>query len=249
MTYQQLAYVYDSFMSEAPYNQWVDFTKEIIRRRGPVKQIVDLGCGTGELTIRLAREGYQLIGVDYSHDMLAVAEQKASLSHDIQWIQKDIRELEGFSHNDMIVSYCDVINYITTEEDLLLVFNNAYRSLREGGLFVFDFHSLSHVNENLIDQTFSYVDDAFSYIWHCIPGEEVGEMYHNLTFFVQDKDRHYIRHDEVHHQRTFSVECYQHLLNQAGFKIKNIYGDFAIEKKFLESEAERIFIIAEKRSE
>lgn len=168
MPYQKLAYVYDSFMSDAPYDRWIDFTKQMIKKTGTVNQIIDLGCGTGEISIRLAREGYQLIGVDFSHDMLAVAQQKASQAQlQVHWVHQDIRALEGFSDIDMIVSYCDVINYMTTEEDLCFVFNHVHKSLREGGLFVFDIHSLFHVKNNLINQTFSYVDDRMSYIWHC----------------------------------------------------------------------------------
>ncbi|GEN31039.1 ubiquinone/menaquinone biosynthesis C-methylase UbiE [Cerasibacillus quisquiliarum] len=250
MIYQNLAYFYDSFMSDAPYDLWVDFTKQITKKVGKVNKIIDLGCGTGEISLRLAREGYQLIGVDLSHDMLAVAQQKASQAQlQIHWVHQDIRALEGFNDIDMIVSYCDVINYLTTAEDVRLVFKHVHKSLRKGGLFIFDIHSLYHVNNNLINHTFAYVDDKMSYIWHCSPGEEKGEMYHDLTFFIQDEDKQYTRYDEMHHQRTLSIEHYQQLLKQTGFKIKNIYSDFSIENKFSEVEAKRIFIIAEKRSD
>lgn len=250
MAYQQMARLYDKLMDDAPYDLWADITKKIFNQSSiPVNRIVDLGCGTGQITTRLAKDGYQMIGLDYSIDMLSYAEQRASERKlPIQWINQDIRSTEGVIQVDAVVSYCDVINYITTVEELDLVFANVANMLKDNGMFIFDVHSLHHVEHDLVNQTFATVDDDLSSIWFCTPGEDAGEMFHDLTFFVSNEKESYVRFDEYHHQKTFSLETYRKLLEQNGLQIQNIYGDFSLKEESHHEKTERIFFVAEKGS-
>ncbi|WP_404453088.1 class I SAM-dependent methyltransferase [Virgibacillus necropolis] len=250
MAYQQMAKLYDKLMDDAPYDQWSDITKKILKQSSiRANRIVDLGCGTGQITTRLAKDGYQMIGIDYSIDMLSYAEQRASEQRlSVQWINQDIRETDGITEMDAVVSYCDVVNYITTEEELNLVFANVANMLIDDGMFIFDVHSLYHVEHDLINQTFATVEDDVSSIWFCSPGKDAGEMFHDLTFFVSSEDKSYSRFDEYHHQKTFSIEVYRKLLEQNGLQIRNIYGDFSLKEESLHDNTERIFFVAEKRS-
>lgn len=250
MAYQQMAALYDQLMIDAPYDQWATFTQDVIDRSGKnINTIIDLGCGTGEITTRLAQSGYQLSGVDYSSDMLTYAEAKASaVNQSIKWIHQDLRELSGFENMDAAISYCDVVNYLTSENDLRLAFNRIEASLKPGGLFIFDVHSLKYVKEKLINRVFTEVTDDVCYIWNCEQGDETGEMYHDLTFFSSDGSLKYDRFEEYHHQKTYSVEFYSQLLIECGFEKPIVYRDFSLKNEFSSEEAERIFIVTEKRS-
>lgn len=249
MAYQQMAIVYDQLMKTAPYDKWLHFTKQIFKKyEKNIQTIVDLGCGTGEITIKLANEGYQLFGIDYSLDMLTHAEQKSYMNRlPIQWLHQDLRELTGFTNLDAAVSYCDVMNYITSENDLKNVFSRVANSLKESGLFIFDVHSIDYVQSSLINHTFTEVTDEISYIWDCIAGKSLGEMHHALTFFKLEDDK-YIRIDEKHYQRTFPISFYKKLLMKSGFTKPDIYTDFSLEKDILKENTERIFFVAQKRS-
>jgi ubiquinone/menaquinone biosynthesis C-methylase UbiE len=241
-----MAGVYDTLMAGVPYDRWLDFTKQIIEETGTsINTIIDLGCGTGEIALRLAEEGCDVTGVDYSSDMLTLAMNKANKKNlSVQWIQQDMLELEGFKEIDLVVSYCDSINYITTENELSTVFHRIADVLKPGGLFIFDVHSLFHMEHHLKNQTFADVKEDTSYIWFCTEGNYVGEAFHELTFFSLEGNK-YVRFDELHHQRTFSVEIYKKLLADAGFENIKIYGDFSFRNKDLNKEAERIFFSAE----
>jgi|SRR5690625_533767 len=251
MAYGQMGYVYDPFMKDAPYDQWLTFTQEIIKKSGiDVKKIADLGCGTGELTIKLAKEGYQLIGVDYSINMLSHADQKSRQENlGIQWIHQDLRELEGLHQLDVAVSFCDVMNYITSKSDLKNVFERIAQALKPGGLFMFDIHSLNYVNNYLVNNRFTEVTDDMAYIWYCIAGEQPGEIYHELTFFTLESDGKYDRMNEFHHQRTYDVQDYKKILIAVGFENPVLYSDFSLKSNDLTEKAERIFIVTKKRSE
>src|SRR5699024_1286425 len=100
MTYQGIAQVYDVLMEYAPYNKWVYLTEEIIKNHHIlIEKVLDLGCGTGEITLRLAKKGYDISGVDLSADMLRqAATQSIEEQIDVTWVHQDIRQLEGFTN-------------------------------------------------------------------------------------------------------------------------------------------------------
>ncbi|GAB3795246.1 class I SAM-dependent DNA methyltransferase [Virgibacillus kimchii] len=247
MAYRQMAGVYDALMTNAPYNKWLEFTKQMIHKNGKsVHTIVDLGCGTGEIALRLAEENYRVIGVDVSSEMLTLAAHKANEKNlPVHWIHQDMRELDGFRDMDLVISYCDSMNYMTTVEDVRSVFERVASSLKRDGLFIFDVHSLHHMEYQLKNRTFADVTEDASYIWFCSAGEHPGEAYHELTFFSLENDK-YIRFDELHHQRTFSVDVYKDLLVHAGFKNIKVYGDFSFHDATVNEDTERLFFTAEK---
>lgn len=250
MAYEHMASVYDQLMNDAPYDEWLAFTKGIFTTYGEnPKTVADLGCGTGEITIGLAEAGYESYGIDFSADMLAYAEQKVHTDHlPIHWIQQDLRTLNGFKNLDAAVSFCDVMNYIITESDLRATFKNIYHSLKPSGLFMFDIHSMDYVENRMKNNTFTEILDEVAYIWDCIPGEQVGEMYHEMTFFTVNEQGTYDRMDESHHQRTYSISFYEKLLIETGFEKPVLYSDFSLEKEKFDEKSERIFFVTKKRS-
>ncbi|WP_163970060.1 class I SAM-dependent DNA methyltransferase [Oceanobacillus halotolerans] len=250
MAYQQMASLYDRLMEDAPYDAWVTFTEEVLKKyQVKPEKIVDLGCGTGQITARLAKQRYQMIGIDNSVNMLTAAEHRASKEQlPITFIQQDLRDINGVENIDVAISYCDVMNYITDKNDLQVVFQQIEQILRPGGLLLFDIHSINHVENFYVNQTFADVQDEVSYIWFCIEGDQRGEMYHDLTFFVEMESGSYQRFEEYHHQRTYPIIVYKHLLEEAGFYNLSVYNDFSTYNTTIDEKAERIFIVAEKKS-
>ena len=250
MAYGQLANLYDLFMQHAPYDEWVEITEKIFQMSDePINRVVDLGCGTGEITIRLAEKGYSMTGIDYSETMLTCASYKANEKNiTVDWLKQDIRDLQGLEDFDAAISFCDVMNYITDPEELFHSFQHVYNSLKKGGIFIFDVHHLPYISENYIGNTFAEVTDDVSYIWFCSAGDEPGEMYHDLTFFYLN-DGKYDRFDEQHHQRTYPLDFYKKLLHDSGFDNIKIYADFNTKTENVEEDAARIFFSAVKNRE
>lgn len=246
--YQNLATVYDQFMQHAPYDEWVSFTKKMVDYYNVSgKRMIDLGCGTGEITLRLSDSGFDVTGVDVSETMLAEANQKAvQQKKDVFWVQQDIRNLQGFEDIDVCVSYCDVMNYVTEKKSIETVCQNVYRSLQKDGLFIFDVHHLPYVTEQLVDQRFSDVMDDLAYIWECEAGAKEGEMHHFITFFVRKQNGLYERYDEYHHQQTFAMDLYASALKKAGFTKIEFYADFSTENHEIDQDKQRIFVLAQK---
>ncbi|WP_446853842.1 class I SAM-dependent DNA methyltransferase [Halobacillus faecis] len=226
MSYGDMARVYDLLMQDAPYEQWVNFTKQMLQQyHAKGQKILDVGCGTGEITHRLHDEGYQMTGIDLSSDMLTVAQQKKPRAA-IEWIQQDMTSLEGLSDYDCVISYCDVVNYLTDEQKVQQAFRSIYQTLTQGGVFLFDVHSIDHIRNDLSGATFAEVRDDLSFIWFCDPGELEDSLVHDLTFFVES-DEKYQRFDEIHEQRGYDHTVLQSWLAQSGFKVHGTFSDFS----------------------
>lgn len=232
MTYKKFAYLYDHLMSDAPYEKWVQFLlaeKSSFNVTG--KRVLDLACGTGEVTVRLAQNGFDVTGVDLSTDMLVVARDKATKQNvDIQLYEQDMSELEGLPTYDIIAIFCDSLNYLQTPEKVRKTFEHVFRHLEVGGLFLFDVHSTYQMTERFQNQTFTWNEEAIAYIWDCFPGKHNYSVEHQLSFFVLDEHgQKYDRIDEWHNQRTYTTDTYIQWLEEAGFNIIRVTADFTNE--------------------
>jgi SAM-dependent methyltransferase len=248
MTYNRFAYVYDELMKETPYDAWVEkVVRQSEKYQVNTKNILDVACGTGELSARLAESGFQVTGVDLSEDMLAVAFAKsAEKGLPIKYFQQNMTEMEGLGTFDCITIFCDSLNYLETEEDVVNTFHRVHQHLEPNGLFLFDVHSLYKMNQIFANHTFALTEERISYIWQCFEGTRPNSVEHELSFFVlDDTSGQYARFDELHFQQTYSIEKFQEWLKDAGFHILEITADF--EDHEPEEHSERIFFTTRKK--
>jgi SAM-dependent methyltransferase len=136
-----IASFYDALYGDKDYEAECDFIEHQFARYGTesIRDILDIGCGTGGHLLPLARRGYRVTGIDCSPEMLAAAEQKANqegLAIDVQ--VSDVRELQLGRTFDAAISMFAVISYLTTADDLLTAFRAVREHLVPGGLFLFD---------------------------------------------------------------------------------------------------------------
>ncbi|AGK54995.1 class I SAM-dependent DNA methyltransferase [Bacillus sp. 1NLA3E] len=248
MTYNRFAYLYDELMKDTPYDAWVEkVVSQAKKYQVQAHSILDVACGTGELSVWLAEAGFAVTGVDLSDDMLAVAHAKAAdRGLSIHFFQQNMTEMEGFGQFDVITIFCDSLNYLQTEEEVIKTFQRVFEHLQPEGLFMFDVHSLFKMNEIFKGGNFSLNDEKISYIWQCFEGEWPNSVEHDLSFFVlDDTTGQYDRFDELHLQRTYSIDQYEQWLNEAGFQLLDVSADFSDNEPHKHSE--RIFFTAKKQ--
>ncbi|NLO83378.1 MAG: class I SAM-dependent methyltransferase [Clostridiales bacterium] len=243
--YNNFAYIYDALMEDVDYPGWVDYIERILKRYG-VKpaRIVDLACGTGNITILLKERGYHVIGVDQSEDMLSVAKEKAAKKGmDIPFIYQDMRFLELHGPVDAITCICDGINYILSFRDLNMVFRGVYRYLNPNGVFIFDISSYYKLSSILGNNIMVETDERISYIWLNYFDRRTSICEMSLSFFIKEGN-YYRRFDEIHYQRAYRMEEIVQRLKKNGFKDIGVYQPFTFETP--KKKAERIFFAARK---
>lgn len=244
--YKNFAQIYDLFMADVDYKSWIKYLKQLWTKYNfNPKLITELGCGTGNITIELAKQGYDMIGIDMSEDMLAMA-QKKSGALDILYLLQDMTNFELYGTVDCIISLCDSINYITDENDLLNVFKLVNNYLESRGLFIFDMNTEYKFKNLLSDNTFAQTDEDACYIWENFYDEnkKINEYY--MNFFVKTQNDYYERFEELHCQKAYTIEEIQNLLNKANLKLLNVFDAFTFD--FPKDKSDRIYFIAQERT-
>ena len=128
--YGGFAALYDPLMQDVDYDGWAGYLASFLPPSG---MIVDCACGTGAITIRLARKGFSMIGVDISPEMLEQAASKARKAGlRIPFVCQDMARLQLHRPCQGIVCACDGVNYLDNLEDVEAFFSAAHRGYVPG---------------------------------------------------------------------------------------------------------------------
>ena len=245
--YTSFARVYDTFMDNIPYEEWAVYLTGLLNEYGVNDGLVlDLGCGTGNMTELLAKEGYDMIGVDNAEEMLEIAMEKREKSgHDILYLLQDMREFELYGTVRAVVSVCDSVNYIDEEEDLTEVFRLVNNYLDPGGVFIFDFNTLYKYREILGDRTIAENREDCSFIWDNYYYEEERINEYELSIFIREKENLFRRYEETHFQRGYTLDDMIRMIKDSGLEFVTAYDAFTREAP--KEDSERIYVIAREK--
>lgn len=225
--YTTFAGVYDMFMDNIPYEKWAEYLHDIMEEYNIHEgTLLELGCGTGNMTELLASMGYDMIGVDNSEDMLELAmEKRLKSGHDILYLLQDMQSFELFGTVKAVVSVCDSINYVTDEAELKEVFRLVNNYLDPRGIFIFDFNTEYKYREILGDRVIAEERDECSFIWDNYYNEQDKINEYELTLFVQSEENPelYRKYQEVHYQRAYTLEKIKTLIEKAGLRYITAY--------------------------
>ena len=216
--YGKFAKLYDELMTDFNYEDWFEYIKEIFKKFNiDPSRILEMACGTGNLSYYLAKEGYDLTCFDLSSDMLAKAYKKLRKYKNVEIMNQNMIDFNLKKTYDGIISICDSINYITKKEDLEKTFENVWKHLEKDGIFIFDINSYYKLKHIIGNNTFIEDREDVFYIWENFYNEkeDICEFY--LTFFFKDNEVNYERFDETHIEKAYGVEEIEELLYKVGF--------------------------------
>lgn len=245
--YSEFARVYDLFMDNIPYEQWSDYLVSLLKKYGVEEGLVlDMGCGTGNITEALRRQGYDMIGIDNSEEMLAAAMEKAEQDVSglppVLYLCQDMREFELYGTVRAAVSICDSLNYILEPGELLQVFKLVNNYLDPGGVFIFDLNTLYKYENILGEQTIGEAREDHCFIWDNYFDKDSRINEYVLNLFIQGEDGRYDRYEEYHYQKAYEVDEVKALIEEAGMIWENAYDAFTMNPAGKNSE--RIYIVA-----
>ena len=118
--YEALAASYDALTYDIPYEKILQFWETLLKRyRLRPETVLDLACGTGSMSVLLAKRGYQVLAADQSEDMLAMAWEKASELEGSRpyFICQSMEKLKLPYQVDLVVCCLDSLNYVTEPEN------------------------------------------------------------------------------------------------------------------------------------
>ena len=217
--YDSLAQWYDGFTGDVPYAALADYYESRLLREGQARlTLLDLCCGTGTLTLLLARRGHELIGVDRSPEMLSVASGKAAETQGITqplFLCQEASELDLYGTVQGAYCALDGMNYLPPEE-LPELFRRLHLFIEPGGRFVFDFHAPAHLRaldgEVFVDET----PDALC-LWRGEFDEAENALIYGMDIFSREGAL-WRRESEEHAEYAHTPEDLTALLTAAGFR-------------------------------
>ena len=241
-SYTSFAQVYDEFMDQTPYDQWLCNILGTFKKYGIEEgsHVLELGCGTGKMTRRLRESGYRLTAVDNAIEMLEIA--KNIHVDDILYILQDMTQLNLPEKADAVVSICDCMNYILESEDMLEIFLKVRKYLNVAGVFMFDMNSRYKYEKILAQNTFAEDREEASFIWDNFydPGDRINE--YQLSLFIKNKMGTYDKFEEIHYQKAYEADEIYDLLKEAGFEEIQVLDTETMEKP--KKDTERLYFIA-----
>lgn len=248
MIYSLLAPVYDIINKDVDYSAWADFIEAVIKKEykpGRPELVLDLGCGTGRMTLELGRRGYDMTGVDQSPEMLDIARYRAvaeGLDGRMLWLCQDMCDFELYGTVDLTVSCLDCINHLTSNEELERCFALVHNYLSPDGLFIFDVNGKGKFERTFADKTYYYELDGISCVWenYYNPRRRLCDFY--ITLFKEGRDGRYDRFDALQRERAYTLRVLRDRLVKSGFEFVGAYSNFDF--KTATDDDDRIYVVA-----
>jgi len=224
--YQGLAPIYDYVMRHIDYEEWVDYVHSLIERLAPdTEQVADLACGTGNMSLELKRLGYEVTGVDLSEAMLRVANGKAGSEAGMEFVQRDLRELEGLGPFDAVVCMYDSFNYMLEADDLDEALASIASIIRPGGLFVFDVCTQRNSLRYFHDMRDKETGPGFSYERHSVYDQDTRLQSNHFQIHYEEGD---VVLEETHVQRIYPVAAIAKRVKASVFDLLNAFDGFTL---------------------
>lgn len=197
-------------------------------------KVLDLGCGPGLYSERLARLGHRVVGIDFSKRSVNYAKESAAGNGlNIEYIYKNYIEMDYSEEFDSIILiYCDFGVLNNGDRDTLL--SKVYKALRPGGHFIFDVFGESFKKERETSKEWEISNTGF---WSDKKHIVLSETFH----YVEDKAflDQYIVIDEANrfevyraYDRYYSEEDLDEILSKWGFRMPGFYYDIVVDSDY-----------------
>lgn len=230
MSYGVFSEFYDALTANVSYDTVSQVLSSLLTRYGKSRGLLlDLACGTGSVSVRLAKKGYEVIGVDLSPEMLSEAQNKAySAGQNILFLCQDMAALDLYGTVDAAVCTLDGLCHLPNEESVQAALRKVSLFMNPGGVFLFDVNSVYKHRAVLGNNTFVYDTDDVYCVWQntLLPDGVTVQM--DLDFFEPVSDAgDYVRQSERFTERAYPRETLEAMLKKAGFTVLDVFDGYS----------------------
>lgn len=243
-SYQTFAYLYDELTQNVEYEKRCDYILSFFEKNG-IKSgtVLDLACGTGSMSIPFIKKGYNIIGLDYSEEMLEIASNRLSeAGNNFSLLKAKMQEFELSEKADACICCLDSINHLNNIDDVQATFKNVYDSLNNNGLFVFDVNTVYKHNKILADNTFVFDEDDYYLVWdnEAVDDRTVRILLDMFLFNGENYDRF----SEEFEETAYSVEELSTWLKNSDFVNIKVYDELSYDEP--KNDSERLYFVCKK---
>ena len=220
--YSDFAFYYDGLTRNVDYKNRAVYFDTLVKKyfSSGGSYLVDLACGTGSLSEEFSKLGYDVIGIDYSEEMLSEAlNKKFDSGSDIQYVCQDMTSFELYGNADAIICALDSINHLKSADDIRKTFERAFLFLQPGGVFIFDANTAYKHREILADNSFVFENEQVFCAWQNSYTKEDNRVDISLDFFEKNENGKYDRYSEDFSEIAPETEILDRFLTETGFEV------------------------------
>lgn len=239
MSYDVFSSYYDALTENVQYSAVANRICSLLTRYGIDRGLLlDLGCGTGTLSVLLAQKGFEVIGADASPDMLMEAQNKAAASEtQILFLCQPMEALDLYGTVRAAVCTLDALNHLPDRAAVEAALRRVALFLEPDGIFIFDVNTLYKHREILGNKTFVYDTDDVYCVWQNTLAEDRATVDIDLDFFVPlEEEGIYARESEHFSERAYSAAEWAELLHNAGLRILERFDGYTAKQPHEQSE-------------
>ena len=246
MSYDVFSGFYDRLTDNVEYEKRADYFCRLLSMCDVNSGILlDLGCGTGSMSVKMAEKGFDVIGVDISIGMLGAAQQKMYESgKQILFLNQPMQDIDLYGTVDCAICVLDGINHLNNSDEVRRTFEKVSLFMNKGGAFAFDVNTIYKHKNVLADNAFIYDFDDLYCAWQNSYNEDDNSVDITLDFF-EEEDGIYYRSGENFSEQAYELEEISAWLEDAGFEIIGIYDDLTTNS--VKPDSERAVFLAKKK--
>ena len=205
-----------------PYDDVAAYLDTQLQQYHPdVTRVLDLACGTGTLTLALAQHGYTMMGLDISPQMLALARKKtAAAGATVPYMCQDIGHAYDVAPVEAIICFYGGFNFLSSTSALQQAFQQAYETLRPGGLLLFDQFTPARMRQVFNGTQAADFGEFYAITRSTTQGAQ--QIHHTVTYFMQEENGRYRRAEEQHEINIYPFTQLRRLLDAVGFHILSV---------------------------
>ena len=233
--YEELSQIYDKgwgFFAESYFRLVKELFRESFFRH---RRILDVACGTGILALKLAQQGFSVVGLDSSPQMIALAQAKVKPGLSLFFEVQDMKELNVKEPFDLVFCTFDSINYILSESDIAYFLASVNSALKSSGFFMFDSVTEVLCNKHYGERSRKVGGVKFLERSSYYPRRKIAIT----TFQFEDGS------EEIHLQKPYGLRELAPLLRNTGFIICDKFS--SPEGELYRPGSERLVCITRKR--
>ncbi len=246
MSYDNFSRFYDRLTDNVEYEKRADYFCRLLSLCGIEGGILlDLGCGTGSMSVKMAEKGFEVIGVDSSVGMLNAAQQKMFESGTrLLLLNQPMQDIDLYGTVDCAICVLDGLNHLESADDVKRTFEKVSLFMNKGGAFAFDVNTIHKHKNVLADNAFVYEFDDLFCVWQNNYNSDDNSVEISLDFF-EEEDGVYYRSGESFSEQAYELADISAWLSQAGFEVVGIFDDLTTDG--VRPDSEKAVFLAKKK--